>query len=137
MVSTGPIEDRLAIRELLEAYSDGVCQNSIDIWGATWAEDSNWKLPAIPGMENISGKAAILEAWKGGMGLFNFVVMVTTPGLITINGDTATGRVYTSEVAEMKDGNLLRPRGQYDDEYVKINGQWLFKSRTFKVLHGE
>jgi hypothetical protein len=45
MSNTGSVEDRLAIRELLEAYADAVCCVDADAWGATWAEDSVWELP--------------------------------------------------------------------------------------------
>jgi hypothetical protein len=46
-------------------------------------------------------------------------------------------RSYTDEVAVMQDGTELRPRGQYDDECVKVDGEWKFSRRVFKVLHGE
>jgi len=37
MAFTGPFEDRLEIRELLETYSDAVCKVDADAWAATWA----------------------------------------------------------------------------------------------------
>jgi hypothetical protein len=46
-------------------------------------------------------------------------------------------RSYTDEVAVTQDGTELRPRGQYDDECVKVDGQWQFSRRVFTVLHGE
>ena len=35
---------------------------------STWAEDSAWKLPVIPGMENLSGKDTIVSSWEAGNG---------------------------------------------------------------------
>lgn len=137
MSNTGSTEDRLAIRELLEHYSDAVNQRDADSWGATWAEDSEWNLPVVPGMESIKGKANIVAAWVESMKLFPFVHMVGTPGRIDVNGDRATMRSYTAEVATMQNGEEIRPRGQYNDELVKIDGQWLFKRRAFQSLHGE
>ena len=32
------IEEKLAIRELLDRYCDGVNQRDADIWGSTWSE---------------------------------------------------------------------------------------------------
>jgi len=59
MPFTGPFEDRLAIHELVASYGDAVTRRDADAWIANWAEDCVWKLPAIPGMERIEGKAAI------------------------------------------------------------------------------
>lgn len=137
MKNTGSVEDRLAIRELLEHYADAVNQRDADAWGATWADDSEWNLTVVPGMESVKGKAAIVAGWVESMKLFPFVHMVCSPGRINVEGDRATMRSYTAEVAIMQNGEELRPRGQYDDELVKIAGEWLFKRRAFKSLHGE
>lgn len=134
---SGPLEDRQAIRELNDTYADGVNQRSLEIWASTWTDDSAWKLPIIPGMENVQGKENITQAWLGGMELFPYVFMSISIGSIHVDGDTATARAYTSEVAVMQDGNEIRPRGQYDDKLVKIDGQWYFKERVFNTLHGE
>lgn len=137
MSNTGSTEDRLAIRELLEHYADAVNQRDAKAWAATWTEDSEWNLPVVPGMESVKGKATILAAWVESMKLFPFVHMVCSPGHIEVNGDRATMRSYTAEVAVMQNGEEIRPRGQYNDELVKINGEWLFKRRAFRSLHGE
>ncbi len=135
MAWTGSVEDRLAIRELIDSYSDAVCQRDAAAWGATWAEDARWDLPHL----NIAveGRDNIVEAWKQGMALFPFVSMMAVPGRIEIEGDRATVRCYTSEVALTQDGTEIRPRGQYDDVCVKRGGKWLFLHRRFQVLHGE
>jgi ketosteroid isomerase-like protein len=137
MSFSGSVEDRLAIRELLDTYADGVNQRSVEIWGSTWAEDSEWNLTVVPGMEEVKGKATILKAWEESMALFPFVFMAQSVGSINVNGNTATVRSYTAEVAEMADGTELRPRGQYDDRLEKIDGAWLFVQRSFKSVHGE
>ena len=38
MPFSGPVEDRLAIRELLETYADAVTRQDAEAWGSTWAE---------------------------------------------------------------------------------------------------
>jgi len=136
-MNTGPTDDRLAIRELIEHYCNAVNQRDAALWGANWAEDSEWNLPVVPGMESVKGKAAIAAAWVDSMKLFPFVNMMAMPGTIRIEGDVAHVRSYTSEVAVMQDGTELRPRGQYDDVVVKKAGRWLFQRRSFQALHGE
>ena len=132
----GPIEDRLAIRELLETYSDAVCRVDADAWGATWAEDAVWALPDYPQIGEIRGRANIVAAWKAAMAGYPGIIFVATPGSILVDGNQATVRSYTSEVYDdQATGATKRDRGRYDDLCVKVNGQWLFKQRIFKNIH--
>lgn len=137
MAFSGSTEDRLAIRELMDIYADAVNQRDTERWASTWSEDSSWKLPVIPGMENVSGKENIVNAWQAGMAMFPFIFMSVSVGDIQVNGHTATARCYTTEVGTTLDGTEIQPRGQYDDSLVKIDGQWLFKERIFHSLYGE
>jgi ketosteroid isomerase-like protein len=134
MPNTGSVEDRLAIRELLEAYADAVCCVDADAWGATWAEDSVWELPDYPELGKVVGKANIVAMWKGAMTQYPGMVFVATPGSIKISGDQAIVRSYTSETYD-QNGVTKRDRGRYEDVCVKRNGQWLFKVRKFKNIH--
>ena len=135
MPFTGPFEDRLAIHELVASYGDAVTRRDADAWIANWAEDGVWKLPAIPGMERIEGKVAILEAWLAAMPGWPFQVNIQSPGSIEIDGDTARGHTYTRELNTDTSGKTERWTNRYDDEWVKRNGRWLFKSRSLTVLH--
>ena len=137
MAFSGPIEDRLAIRELMDIYADAVNQRDAELWGSTWAEGSSWKLPVIPGMENVAGKENIVAAWNAGMAMFPFIFMSISVGDIQVDGDRATARAYTTEVGTTLDGTEIRPRGQYDDKLIKVDGEWLFIQRIFNSLYGE
>jgi ketosteroid isomerase-like protein len=138
MAFTGSAEDRLAIRELLDAYADAVCQADAVAWGATWAEDSTWEMPDYPEFGTISGKETIVATWKAAMAQYPGVLFIATPGSIVIDGDQATVRSYTSEVFDDKTtGKTTRDRGRYDDLIVKRDGRWMFKRRRFKKLHRE
>lgn len=129
-------QDQLAIRALLERYCDGVNQRDAEIWGSTWAEDAVWELPHLD-MAGITGREQIVAAWLEAMKLFPFVNMMAHPGFIEVAGDRAVMRSYTSEVAVMQDGSEISPRGEYEDECVRVNGEWKFSLRRFKVLRGE
>jgi len=138
MAFEGPYEDRLAMRELLEAYADAVCEVDAAAWGATWAEDSTWEMPDYPEFGTISGKATIVATWKAAMAQYPGVLFVATPGSIVIDGNQAIVRSYTSEVFDDKiTGKTTRDRGRYDDVVVKQDGRWLFQRRRFKKLHRE
>ncbi len=96
MPNTGSTEDRLAIRELLDQYADGVNQLDAELWGDTWAEDSVWNLPVMPGMEEVKGRDNIVAGWQEAMKFFKFVHMVCASGSIQLNGDRGTVRSYES-----------------------------------------
>ncbi len=136
MSFSGAIEDRTLIRELLATYCDAVNQRDAEAWGSTWAEDAEWELPHLD-MDNVCGREAIVASWVEAMKLFPFVNMMAEAGSIEVDGDRATMRSYTAEVAVMQDGQEIRPRGQYDDICVRRGGRWQFAKRTFTVLHGE
>jgi ketosteroid isomerase-like protein len=131
----GPLEDRVSINELVISYGDAVSRRSAEEWGALWAEDSIWSLPAIPGMERIEGKDAIVAAWSEGMKEFPFQVNRQNLSNLVVTGNTAKGEVYTSELVKDKMGTAAHWTNIYRDEYVKRDGKWLFKSRTLEILH--
>ena len=88
-------------------------------------------------MAGITGREQIVAAWLEAMKLFPFVNMMAHPGFIKVSGDRAVMRSYTSEVAVMQDGSEISPRGEYEDECVRVDSEWKFSLRRFKVLHGE
>jgi ketosteroid isomerase-like protein len=134
MPFTGPLEDRLAIRELLEAYADAVSRNDASDWGALWAEDSVWSLPDYPEYPDTVGRAAIVSMWVTAMADYPGIMFQAWPGSIEIEGDRAVVRSWTSEVYD-KDGKVHRDRGRYEDICVKVNGRWLFQTRSFQNIH--
>jgi uncharacterized protein (TIGR02246 family) len=130
---TGPAEDRQAIRELIDAYSDAVFRHDADAWIACWAPDAVWKIPGI----DVSGAAAIRAAWEGAMSAFSLAAFFAQPGAIRIDGDLAEARVYTQEILIGKDGSRRRIIGAYDDRLVRRDGAWLFAGRTYRILDAQ
>jgi ketosteroid isomerase-like protein len=134
MPFTGPADDRLALRELIETYADAVTRGDAAAWGATWASDAQWSLPDYPDIGTTSGRDAIVAMWTEAMKHYPGIMFEAWPGSIEVKGDTATMRSYTAEVYDGADG-VHRDRGQYDDECVKIDGRWSFHRRTFRNIH--
>ena len=133
MAFVGPIEDRLAIRERIDAYCDAVFRRDADDWIACWAEDAVWKLPSL----EVSGHEAMRPAWINAMSAYKFTGFFGNPGHIVVDGDTAEARTYTTEHLEKTDGSFMRIYGAYDDKLVKRDGTWVFKTRTYNVLRME
>lgn len=134
MPYTGPAEDRLAIRELIEAYADAVTRCDADDWAACWAEDAEWSLPDYPEIGMTKGRPAIRAMWVEAMKHYPGIMFEAWPGSIEVSGNEAMVRSWTSEVY-VQGGATKRDRGRYDDVCVKVDGRWLFKSRVFRNIH--
>lgn len=127
---TGPMEDRLAIRELHEVYGDGVVRFDAETWGSVWADDADWD---FMGME-LKGRDAIVEVWLGAMANFDAVSFQCVPAAIEVDGDTATSRCQTQEVLKGKDGSTRMIGGLYTDELEKRDGRWVYTKRAFQII---
>jgi len=134
MISSGPIEDRLAIRELVECYNDAVMRFDGDAWQANWRDDAVWSLP---GAGPIVGKENVYPIGQQAMSGFSFVGFFASAGPIIVDGDTAHGTWYQQEVLHQKGGVKRMVTGQYEDDYVKVDGRWYFQKRIYEVLNAE
>lgn len=131
MAFDGPIEDRLAIRERIETYSDAVFRRDAEAWIANWCENSVWSLPGF----EVTGRAQIKAAWTQAMDAFTLAAFFATPGSIEVRGEVATARVYTQEILTDAKGGVRRIIGAYDDDLVKQGGAWLFRRRAYRIEH--
>ena len=130
MTFTGPIEDRILIRELIETYNDGVFRRDAELWGGLWAEEASWHIFG----QDIKGREKILAMWIQAMKTFSYVGFFASPGAISVLGEAAVTRVYVQETL-VSGGQLRSVQGRYDDELIKISGKWLFQSRRYEVLY--
>jgi hypothetical protein len=144
MPFTGPIEDRIAIRELMDTHAHGVMSKDAELWGSIWAEDASWSLLDYPDLGAFEGKAAIVAAWSESMksyGLDNCtkpMVYFMQPGSIEVDGDRATAAAYTIEIYDQPGtGKRIHGTGRYDDELEKRDGKWLFTKRSYGIVFEE
>lgn len=142
MPFTGPLEDRILIRELIETYAHGVMTRDAGLWADCWAEDAYWALPEWPDLGGFAGKAAIVAGWVESMKAYGLdgctkpMIYVATPGSIVVDGDRATAIAYTSEIFDdPATGETKRVRGRYEDELARIDGRWRFTRREYRIMH--
>lgn len=126
----GPIEDRLAIRELHETYADAVVRASAEDWGKVWSEDARWELMGTA----VEGREAIVALWSQAMGGFDAISFHCMPSSIIIEGDSATGRCQVQELLKVNDGTTRAVGGLYEDEMVKVDGRWLYAKRVYRIV---
>lgn len=133
MPFSGPYEDRVAIRELIETYCDAVNRRDATAWSKTWSDDAVWDLQG----HHVSGKASIVATWQTAMAEFSYVGFFAVPGAIEVTGTTGTARVYVRETLVTEQGDERRIEGLYEDDLEKSTGAWVFKKRKYKIIWQE
>ncbi|MFA7440380.1 MAG: nuclear transport factor 2 family protein [Sphingomonadaceae bacterium] len=141
MAFIGPLEDRIAVRELIESYANAVTQRDVETWASLWDEESAWRMPELGTGVSIEGKQTIVSTWVDLMAryhgpadrpwAFSFLSM---PGEMNIEGDRGTVRSYSVEAYADADGRTVHLKGQYDDVVVKREGRWLFAERVWRLM---
>jgi SnoaL-like domain len=141
MSFTGPIEDRIAIRELMDTHAHSVMTRDAELWGSIWAEDASWSLRDYPDLGDFIGRDTIVTAWSESMksyGLENCtkpMIYFMQPGSIEVNGNRATAVAYTIEIYDQPGTNKrIHGTGRYNDTLEKRDGQWLFTRREYQIM---
>jgi uncharacterized protein (TIGR02246 family) len=121
------LEDVEAIKRLKARYA-AFCDAGYDADGiaALFAEDAVWDGGLFGRYE---GREAIREFFRGVSSQITFALhYMTNPIVEVVDGETATGRWYLFQACTFADGNQAIWGGaRYDEEYVKRDGEWLFK----------
>lgn len=131
-MNSGSIEDRLAIRELIEAFATAAMRGDAKKLGSTWSEDGVWTLPSMA--EPSRGRDAIVAAFSKATAYLSFMSMISTPTELVIEGDSAHAKVYCQELIITKGNEQKTVVGCYDDRYVKREGRWYFQTRSYEVI---
>ena len=133
MPFTGPMEDRLAIRELYDSYADAANRMDRAEWLACWTDDAQWWTHYF----DLAGQDAIAAQYDLLMGSVATSLFTTQICAIESAGDTASGRAMCSERLLMHAGGEHRLSGIYHDELRREGGTWRFSRRVYKVLTEE
>ncbi|MDE0762508.1 MAG: nuclear transport factor 2 family protein [Porticoccaceae bacterium] len=129
--NSGSMEDRLAIRELIESYNAAVIDNDADAWADNWCADGVWNL----GEESdIVGRETILKHWQEAMQVFDFVGMFAQPKFIRVGDQDARAEWHTNELCRKSDGSMLRIFGLYRDAYRRELTGWKIAERRYSIL---
>lgn len=123
------LEDVNEIR-LLKARYAAYCDDNYnpDKIAELFVEDATWESGALGRFE---GREAIREFFRGASKIFTFAIHYGLNPQIEVDGDTAKARWYLFMPCTVSDGNKAMWRAGIDDEeYVRVNGKWMFKSKT-------
>jgi ketosteroid isomerase-like protein len=142
------VEDRLAIEQLMMRYAAALNTDDADTYVSLFTPDATFELrrqaDEPPFLGPFEGRAALRKQWfpdapasTAGAARFGPMRHVTTNYEIDVAGDTATIRAFFIEIvsngANIPPGSkppTIHAMGRYEDELVKVDGQWFFSKRV-------
>lgn len=127
MPFSGPLEDRILIRELYGRYADASCRGDRELWVACFTPEGQWNTHLF----QCDGPDRMRAQWDQLWADWANVAFWGEIGSIEVAGDTAIARSYAREIVALKAGGLFKLFGSYDDRLVKQDGEWLFARRDY------
>ena len=120
--------DRIEIEALRGEFTDAVMMNDHDRLASLFTRDGVVRIPEA-GIE-AAGPEEIRALGERRQALMDYFVQTTHPGTIQLDGDTATGRAYLSELAGGRDGSSHLNYFVYHDRYQRTSDGWKFVERV-------
>jgi ketosteroid isomerase-like protein len=127
------IADRVEIEALRGEFTDAAMMRDYDRLASLFTPDGALRMPNIPA--ELVGQEQI-RVWGARVPTFvDFLVQNTHPGVILLDGDTASGRAYMHEIGRTLDGRSELNYAIYHDRYQRTSGGWKFTERVYEVRY--
>ncbi|KIF77848.1 hypothetical protein QR77_36505 [Streptomyces sp. 150FB] len=127
------IADRIEIEALGAELADAVMMRDFDRVASLFTQEGVMRWPHID--KEFIGREQIRAGVEWGQGLWEFFVQHVHPGVIRMDGDTATGRAYIQEFGRMRDGASHLNYALYHDCYQRTPDGWKFSERVYEVRY--
>ena len=127
------IADRFEIQALPGQFTDAIMMRDYDRFASLFTQDGAWRMPHID--EELVSREEIRAGVERLQGLWDYFVQTTHPGTIQLQGDTAVGRAYVSELGHLHDGRSQLNYSVYHDRYQRTPDGWKFTERVYEVRY--
>ena len=126
-------EDRSRIENLIARYTFALDFRDADAYASTFTEDGilDSGIGIKKGREEIKSIIALMNGFNGNSNNAEVRRHIISNIVLKIEGDKAVGRAYWHSVKMDKASGIpaFISFGHYEDEYVKVNGEWFFSKR--------
>jgi ketosteroid isomerase-like protein len=133
MTELQEIADLVEIQALPGEFTDAVMMRDFDRLASLFTEDGAVRMP------HIEQEAVSREQIRAGVerlqGAWDYFVQNTHPGTIRLEGDTAFGRAYISELGHLHDSGSHLNYAVYHDRYRRTSDGWKFAERVYEVRY--
>lgn len=127
------LDDRIAIRELREEFTDAVMMNDHERFGSLFTTEGALRIPEaaidVVGPDQIRAVGVEREA------LAACFVQNMHAGRVELNGDRASGRAYMYELIQLRERPSHVNYGVYHDRYERTPDGWKFAERVYEVRY--
>ena len=127
------IADRVEIEALRGEFTDAAMMHDRARLVSLFTPDGVLRMPNIP--IELAGQKEIRAGGERLQSQWDFFVQTTHPGTIQLEGDTAVGRAYISELGHLRDGSSQLNYSVYHDRYQRTPDGWKFTERLYEVRH--
>jgi ketosteroid isomerase-like protein len=127
------IADQVEIEALRGEFTDAAMMRDRARLASLFTTDGVLSMPNIP--VEVVGREQIRVSGERLQEQWDFFVQNSHPGVITLDGDTASGRTYINEVARARDGRQGLLYAIYHDRYRRTEDGWKFAERVFGVRY--
>jgi ketosteroid isomerase-like protein len=127
------ITDRVEIETLRGEFTDAVMMNDHDRLASLFTPDGVVRIP--DGNIEAAGREEIRALGERRQTLADYFVQTTHPGTIRLDGDTASGRAYLSELIRLRDGSSHLNYAIYHDRYQRTGDGWKFTERVYEIRY--
>ena len=131
--------DRLAIRELVDAYAHFADRRDSEGQKALFTEDTHFVVymdgDGSEPTQVLDGRAALTPVFEA-LNNYQATMHFNGQSTIVLEGDRATGENYCVAHHVFTEGGerkLMVAHLRYDDTFVKVDGGWLFAERKLYV----
>jgi uncharacterized protein (TIGR02246 family) len=133
-VSTLPVDDVLALLALQAEYADGADSFDGSSYASVFTEDG--VLDAThTGIPAVVGRAAIAKLMDDTFAQQTHNChMTTNQRVLSVDGDTATGRCYFFQRSILRNGGRTEFSGRYEDVYRRTADGWKIEKRVLIEL---
>ncbi len=127
------IADRVEIEALRGEFTDAVMMNDHDRLASLFTHDGALRIPDAN--IELGGRQEIRALGERRQALADYFVQTTHPGMIRLDGDTASGRAYIQELIHSRDGNSHLNYAIYHDRYQHTPDGWKFTERVYGIRY--
>ena len=133
MSDLAAIADRVEIEALRGEYTDAAMMRDYDRLASLFTPDGALRIPDAS--VELADREEI-RAWGERVpAVVDYLVQTTHPGTIQIDGDTASGRAYMSELIRLRDGSSHLNYAIYHDRYQRTSDGWKFTERVYEIRY--
>ena len=127
------IADRVEIEALRGEFTDAAMMRDYDRITTLFTPDGALR---ILGTDVDLADRDQIRAWGERVPEFvEYLVQNTHPGVIRLDGDTASGRAYMSELIRLRDGTSHLNYAIYHDRYRRTDDGWKFTERVYEIRY--